>query len=913
MIKIFISATDDGFSTKYASDGILEDDVTAKVLDKRSLFSGDILHGEGYAFQPLPSQGILYHKIILLNEVVGRSVRDGYVMFSLFVPINCGLSGTDIKDALDSIVNDYRRAINGYSIKLNIDLSFVAAKAEELNAKAKSSPWSKKPSSNNNTGKVALLPVDDNRVAEYFQYPWPLHKDFSGFSMVFLTQRLLNPARQTPDGINGYKALSTNIIDVSNPEYSIEYENVQRDATLYSNFKRTTISKSELDNSKGDIYLGTYSRRGYRSQRVTIKAGTQSDDGSTIKVQLPTLDQKKATLTLIVVNGKGDSLTNATCTCTNGSDKMSLALRYGCTFNFLGEQCGKDWTISVQCESYNDHTETIEVNDGSQKTITINLTPKPQWNVKAIDSTGTGIISFQSTDKDEAINLAKQSLTKKTGCDDFEVKEDAYNVTVKGKKQETDISQTLPSQDIPSTATATSSTAPSNNNTPEPIEPHITIAPSDNSQENTSSDQAQPQSDSPKKTYILQLDKAYPIFENNECGQQLREKGVEYKENNPRLECSNKDAAKGVLCEDKYHKYYVQDPKWRDEDPYSVPRTNTVKRKLLKKYRVCIGLAIALLLCAIVGLSVHLFGNKDKKAVEELETNTDDFMTRNSKALYGVRYCGNIVYDSMESFHSQWVDLIKKNEEKYKTFTSLDSLYELQTQYKKCDSIILDSGRTLLTAENLDTVKWKELKRSDTMYSHLSEEHKNELDSLVKARSAELKQYDSCTKTQDTNILNAYLQQYDTVKSFPTHVNDVRYIKQRLKVNSKKAQGNSVPQPPSQNAKGNSKVETKTTGGKSKSNSDAAKKSITSLEALFDALDSAYVGQSKFYGTYQIKDVNLRNHATAIIEKVCACIKEGTLTYEKYNKKYNEIASKENPPAKRFDELKTFCESLKNK
>ena len=52
MIKIVISGTYDGFYPRYATDGVLDDDICKKLLDRRMYFSkaGDSLFKEGYSF-----------------------------------------------------------------------------------------------------------------------------------------------------------------------------------------------------------------------------------------------------------------------------------------------------------------------------------------------------------------------------------------------------------------------------------------------------------------------------------------------------------------------------------------------------------------------------------------------------------------------------------------------------------------------------------------------------------------------------------------------------------------------------------------------------------------------------------------------------------------------------------------------
>jgi len=101
MIKIIISGTSDGFYPRYASDGILDDEVSQRLLDRRRFLSRDAdrLNKEGYSFQPLEGVGILFHKLLLLYDAFGR---DGFMMVSLFLPKDEMLDGKEIKDVLDA-------------------------------------------------------------------------------------------------------------------------------------------------------------------------------------------------------------------------------------------------------------------------------------------------------------------------------------------------------------------------------------------------------------------------------------------------------------------------------------------------------------------------------------------------------------------------------------------------------------------------------------------------------------------------------------------------------------------------------------------------------------------------------------------------------------------------------------------
>lgn len=435
MIKIIISGTYDGFYPRYATDGILDDDICKKLLDRRMYFSkaGDSLFKEGYSFQCVKDIGIFFHKIILLFDALGR---DGFMMASLFLPVGEKLDGKEIKDALDSIIRDYKNRTSNGIATIDLDWSFVKRKADELVQKVKAAKWEKRPV--NNSSATALISGVDNRVADYFDYPNPLHRVLSDYEQIFLTESLLDPSMISENGEQGYKVLKKEIVDIDNPEFTIVYENLLEGASISN--QRETITKKELDSNPGGIPLGIYSKPGYRPVKVEITEKTRRD-GSTLYLKLPVLTPKKATVELKIVDkitGEAISLEQEHCTIEWSNPHQETYKSNDTVYDFAGTSCDSCWHYIVKCDHYEVFSGDFKVIDQTNKSIEIKLIPHPTWTVfaKYDETTKPLHTNIQKEDLDYYVRSVKGYIEQKGwSIEKIDKNEDTHSVTVIGKKK----------------------------------------------------------------------------------------------------------------------------------------------------------------------------------------------------------------------------------------------------------------------------------------------------------------------------------------------------------------------------------------------------------------------------------------------------------------------------------------------
>lgn len=429
MIKIIISGTSDGFYPRYASDGVLDDEVSQRLLDRRRFLSRDAdrLNKEGYSFQPLEGIGVLFHKLILLYDGFGR---DGFMMASLFLPKGEVLEGNVIKEALDAVIREYKMHIVGGMANVELDWSFVKRKADEVNTKVRLMPW-KKHLSPSDSSRTALIKGADNRVAEYFQFPNPLHPDCTGFGQVFLTESLLDPAMVSDNGEQGYKVID---VDIDNPIYEIHYNNPNG----YSTFGlEHEVSKKKLD-ATDPFFCGTIKQSGFRELNVFIPADKKNSlDGITLEVDLPSLIKKEASVFIQVLGSDTTEIPWENCTINwKSNESYSLwenRIPTGRLYYFEKEECDRTWKLCVECDQYEKKEAEVEVNDrDKEKLVTISLRYNPTWTI-VVTLPNKEESYFESQDKKDGRIIELISSLKGQGLEVDTPKENRNDRTVELK------------------------------------------------------------------------------------------------------------------------------------------------------------------------------------------------------------------------------------------------------------------------------------------------------------------------------------------------------------------------------------------------------------------------------------------------------------------------------------------------
>lgn len=393
MVRIVFSGTYKGFSHWYASDlkypptgyPLFDDSIYKRLLDRRDWFVlTDWSDKMGYSFQPISvgdNMGVYFHKIMLLNDWYDR---EGFMMASLFLAKDEWLDGETIRRSLDGLVAQYKSLVFDKA-EIEIDWSFVDRKAEELDQKVeRDKPWGKLPFGDTSKGSALVRGVDDSEVYAYFTYPNPLKDEFSGYEQVFLTEELLSPDMADKDG--GYSIIDKETVDILNPVYSIKPSYTPDGYVLSSwvNKKKKKDLESEIA-INGRFKCGEVSKPGFKSESVYIDNAV-ADEYDVIKVELPQLEEKTATVTLKVVDENQKPMDADDCTTKWMCDGLEAKpdIQQGWEFHFRGTQCEKEWKVIVNDKNrqYKPRTESLGCfEDRASVNRDIQLNPKEKYTI----------------------------------------------------------------------------------------------------------------------------------------------------------------------------------------------------------------------------------------------------------------------------------------------------------------------------------------------------------------------------------------------------------------------------------------------------------------------------------------------------------------------------------------------------
>lgn len=797
MIKIIISGTYDGFYPRYATDGVLDDSICKKLLDRRMYFSKaeDSLFKEGYSFQCVGDAGVFFHKIILLFDALGR---DGFMMASLFLPDGDKLDGKDIKDTLDSIIRDYKAHTSNGIASIDIDWSFAKSKADEL--KVHSEKWDKHPT-NSNASRTALIKGVENRIADYFNYPNPLLSVFADYEQVFLTGSLLDPAMISDNGEQGYKVLEKEVANIDNPKYTIVFENQQEDASLSD--KRRTITKKELESHKGNIPFGTYSKSGYRTATVEIIDKT-SKDGSTIIVALPTLRPKSATLELKIVDkdtGEEIPKTDITIEWSNPLLNKKQKTQYIGSISFNEEDCDTFWYYTLKCNQYESFSGDVYIKDGTNESKEIRLIPKPKWsidiNLPQDNKTHTGILDEEL---EEEINQIKSEQTvHSSGLTAFtggtinmpEKPKTSYflRLDINSKKYslfKKYLTKVNVVQQVKKNLT--------DKNKLEPIVTEINkikqcIQAGDVYNAKEALETLNDLYDAIHQGRNIIQDTIKAIEKGNRIPDVvIAPKDIKYDPTSHRLICERTELPMNesvVLGKDKY-KYSIPKPIWNKEECDT--NVSIVNRTLLNKYKIVYWL-VGLLALIIIITTTFLFAGNGKKLQDIKDQMSEISTTMSGK--YPNSYCGDSLYSIADSLNNIYMKLASKEnglleDNIYKVFYNT---FGSQSKLKRKDNQVFHEALALFNVpiENFNQEKWDKLSQDfkvltiehqDTLKSKF-DDRKKQLNRIMEtaAVKAEKELYDKCMDQNATILLcDNFIQKYPN-SSF---IEDVKQRKQNL-------------------------------------------------------------------------------------------------------------------------------------
>jgi len=184
---------------------------------------------EAYAICIL-NDGILYTKCRITRDGL-RNDGVGNISFSVFIPHTYKLTGDDIKEILDNLINGYKKYLgqDDTIISVSEDWSYVLELAEIYNKKLINRSIDEADNYQQGAGDAAYVYyTDKTELCKFFDNPY--QEEYSAYKQIFFVEKTLEGKPENP--LNALRhdpsANLTGKIDLENPKYKLIYNQQAR-------------------------------------------------------------------------------------------------------------------------------------------------------------------------------------------------------------------------------------------------------------------------------------------------------------------------------------------------------------------------------------------------------------------------------------------------------------------------------------------------------------------------------------------------------------------------------------------------------------------------------------------------------------------------------------------------------------
>jgi hypothetical protein len=386
-MNIIIHGTKGGHRVFYSSPN-----SPAIAGDSRSASSSENPVGKSAYSIAYTSNGCMLTKYVIVRDLI-RNMSTGNVAFSVYLPNDQKLSGTDVKSLLDKLSNHYcaQYAPENNLDNVNEDWSFV----EKI-----SSSFIIKHVSSYNTEKIQQGNVDaafvyyssEEELQKYFDAPF--QEEYSNYKQIFFVSNDLQNKPENP--LNALHHSGNNLtgkIDLENPTYTILFNNnakggvkidVKLNGSSRSN-KNKIRRKNDLEITWSKPYHKTVVQLG-KYYEISPEYIVVDNDERTVSIkEIELLDDEK-TITLEIKDRKGNPVTDP---------EIQIVTQYGhkitqltTILSFRGEDIGKHCTVLVK-KGDNLFSDPVFLTPEKQiGTLIINLKERKKIEITATNDNG---------------------------------------------------------------------------------------------------------------------------------------------------------------------------------------------------------------------------------------------------------------------------------------------------------------------------------------------------------------------------------------------------------------------------------------------------------------------------------------------------------------------------------------------
>lgn len=315
---------------------------------------------EAYAIRFI-EKTIIFSKYKIIRDVRGDK-RTGFLAFSLFLPNNKKLYGSDILSALNKVSEEYCKKYipeNDNNLKdVREDWAFLDRIAEQYKAMLR--PVSSEDIESLLSGSkddAFICYENDEKLQKYLDAPY--QDEYSQYRQVLFVKKELKDKPEDP--LNALRHSEDNLtgnIDLENPKYKLLFNQTAKGGVRIdvkvNNITRSSRSKirlkDELEISWSKQFCETVTKRGKWNEisNEFIDVNSSAESVSVKEIMPP---DKTKTITFNIKDWQKTPVNGAKIICKNAGGEILPIENYS-QANFKGDDLGKRWRVSANNDRF---------------------------------------------------------------------------------------------------------------------------------------------------------------------------------------------------------------------------------------------------------------------------------------------------------------------------------------------------------------------------------------------------------------------------------------------------------------------------------------------------------------------------------------------------------------------------------
>lgn len=354
-MKIFIQGRKDGYNVLYPNPTPKEFYQFAYDIQRIDAQNDVRLYGQSFYSLAFTINGVIFSKYIIGYDDQRSNL--GYIGISVFMPVQKKITGVDIKNLLDDLVNIYYK---NYCPDFNIrnkqeDWILFNSLVESYNIKLKNNIDSENIISGT-TDAAYVYFNDTKKIENYFDAPY--QEEYQPYRQILFINKELEGKPENPlNALRNSGIDLTGRIDLENPKYKLIFNlNAGNGVRITVKANGTTISNNNKFRRKNELEI-SWTKQYYKTEIQRGKCFELADkfiiidkEAGTVTIKEIELLPEEKTITFEIKDSFGNLINDAEILISNSLDNKFKSQEWK-KFNsayFKDEDLGKSWTVTAR-------------------------------------------------------------------------------------------------------------------------------------------------------------------------------------------------------------------------------------------------------------------------------------------------------------------------------------------------------------------------------------------------------------------------------------------------------------------------------------------------------------------------------------------------------------------------------------